>query len=444
MAIHYAQSEGVSLGYQVNGEGSPTILWVPGAFSNLAISRYFPPVVEWQTFLARFGRLVTFDKRGTGVSDQSVRPISLDQQVADVEAVRVAAGAETAVVCGLSQGAPLAILYALAYPERVKALILLEGVCCDAADPYSALSDQNTLFDWGPSLTALDSDFAGWCWAFAERVLPDTGPDIYDAVVEYMQATASPASHRFIWRSLMGFDIRPMLRHVHQPTLVIHTNEDQMYSVQHGRYIADHIPRAEYIELSSKSHVPYFDSNIVPQMFDKIENFVSSLPSESIDTSSARVVTTVLFSDIVDSAEQQRVFGDDLWTTERGTFEKNSREIIEQARGRVIQFTGDGVMAAFDVPGDSLRAAHRLVQDAEQLGHPIRVGVHTGEVHRSGGDLHGLAVTIASRVASQGKAGEILTTPVVQGIVEGGDFEFSDLGEVDLKGIGTRRILRLV
>ena len=387
--------------------------------------------------------MVTFDKRGTGVSDRSVRPISLDQQVVDVEAVRIAAGTETAVMCGLSQGAPLAILYTLAYPERVKALILLQGVCCDATDPYASLSDTNTLFDWDRSLAALDADFAQWCLNYSERIIPDASPEVHDAVVEYMQATASPASHRFIWCGLMGFDIRPMLRHVHQPTLVIHTHGDRLYPVQHGRYLADHISDAEYLELPSDSHVPYFDADVVTQMFERIEGFISGLPSDRSTAPSSRIVSTVLFSDIVGSTEQQREVGDDTWTLERKTFEANAQAIIERSRGRVVQFTGDGVMAAFDVPGDGLRAARALVEDADQLGHPIRVGLHTGEVHQSGQELHGLAVTIASRVAAQAKVREVLTTTVVQGIVEGGDFEFTDWGEADLKGIGVRRLVRL-
>ncbi len=443
MTIKYTESEGVALGYRVGGEGDLSIIEVPGAYSNLALERYNPPSLEWQSFLGRLGKLITFDKRGTGVSDRSVRPINLDQQVVDVEAVRIATGTETAVVLGLSQGAPLAILYALAYPERIKALILMEGVCCDAADPYASLSDTNTLFDWDQSLAELDADFAKWCWDFSRRIDPEEGPEGLELDVEYMQATASPASHRFIWCSLMGFDLRPMLRHLNHPTLVIHASEDQLYSVQHGRYLAEHISDAKYVELSSNAHIPYYDSAITPKLFESIEAFVSGLPSSSAEATSSRVVSTVLFSDIVDSTEQQRKLGDAAWTLERNTFEANSQAIIERSRGRVVQFTGDGVMAAFDVPGDGLRAARALVDDARQLGHPIRVGVHTGEVHQSGQDLHGLAVTIASRVAAQAEAGEILTTTVIQGIVEGGDFEFSDWGVADLKGIGARQLVRL-
>jgi pimeloyl-ACP methyl ester carboxylesterase len=388
--------------------------------------------------------VINFDKRATGVSDRSARPLNLDQQVVDIEAIRVATDSKDLILCGLSQGAPLAVLYGLAYPERVRAIILLEGVCCDANDPYETLSDSNTVFDWERSLADIDSDFSKWCADFTRKMYPDFGPEEIESSVEYMHATASPASHRFIWRCLMGFDLRPMLRHVTQPTLVIHGKDDQLYSVQHGRYFAEHIPKADYLELNSNVHMPMFDPGALPQLHEGIERFITGLPSRQSEESLPRVISTVLFTDIVSSTEQQRKLGDRAWTEKISTFEANSTAIIEQCRGKVIRLTGDGVKAAFEVPGDGLRAAQLLVQDASQLGHPIRVGLHTGEAQWSGEDLHGMAVNIASRVTDQADAGEVLTTTVTQGIVEGGDYTFTDWGEADLKGIGTRKLVRLV
>ena len=444
MAIQYTTSEGVSIGYSVSSEGEETVIFVPGVYSNLAFDKYFPETVAWGEFLGRFGRVVKFDKRATGVSDRSARPLNLDQQVVDVEAVRIASDSKDLIICGLSQGASLAVLYALAYPERVRALILLEGVCCDAKDPYASLSDTNTLFDWERSLADMDSDFSKWCQDFILMILPDAGPEDIESEIEYAYATASPAAHRFIWCCLMGFDLRPMLRHVTQPTLVVHAKDDQLYPIQHGRYLAEHIPGAKYLELESNCHVPTFDPDVLPQLQESIEKFITGLPPRQSEESSTRVVSTVLFTDIVDSTEQQRNLGDRVWTEKISTFEVSSTNIVEQCRGKVIRFTGDGIKAAFDVPGDCLRAARLLVQKANELGHPIRVGLHTGEIQWSGGDMHGMAINIASRVADQADAGEVLTTNVTQGIVEGGDYKFTDWGETDLKGIGTRKLVRLL
>jgi pimeloyl-ACP methyl ester carboxylesterase len=444
VAIQYTKSEGVSLGYSVSGEGEQTVIYVPGAYSNLAIERYIPESVAWEKFLGRFGRVINFDKRATGVSDRSARPLNLDQQVVDVEAIRTATNSKELILCGLSQGAPLAVLYALAYPERVRALILVEGVCCDANDPYASLSDSNTLFDWERTLADIDSDFSKWCRDFSKMTSPEAELEALDLGVEYMQATASPSSHRFIWCCLRGFDLRPMLRHVRHPTLVIHGKDDQLYPVQHGKYFAEHIPQAKYLELDSNCHMPMYDPNVLPHLQEGIEQFINGLPSSQIEESSARVISTVLFTDIVGSTEQQSKLGDRIWTEKISAFEANSTKIVEQCRGKVIRFTGDGVKAAFEVPGDGLRAARLLVQDASELGHPIRVGLHTGEVQWSDEDLHGMAVNIASRVADQADAGEVLTTTVTQGIVEGGNYAFTDWGETDLKGIGTRKLVRLL
>jgi pimeloyl-ACP methyl ester carboxylesterase/class 3 adenylate cyclase len=444
MAIQYTKSEGVSIGYTESSEGEQSIIYVPGAYSNLAIERYYPESVAWIKFLGRFGRVINFDKRATGVSDRSARPLNLDQQVVDVEAVRAATDSKDLIICGLSQGAPLAILYALAYPERTRALILLEGVCCDAKDPFASLSDSNTLYDWDQSLEIIDSDFSKFCLNFSQMMFPDAGAEDLDALIEYMHATASPASHRFIWCCLMGFDLRPMLRHVKHPTLVIHGKDDQLYPVQHGKYFAEHIPGAKYLELASNCHMPMFDPDAFPVMQEGIEQFITSLPPGQLEESSARIISTVMFTDIVGSTEKQRDLGDRAWTEKISKFEESSTKIIEQCRGKVIRFTGDGVKASFEVPGDGLRAARLLVEDANKLGHPIRAGLHTGEAQWSDKDLHGMAVNIASRVADQANAGEVLTTIVTQGIVEGGDYTFTDWGETDLKGIGTRRLVRLI
>ena len=275
-------------------------------------------------------------------------------------------------------------------------------------------------------------------------VFPDASPEAIDQNLEYMHATASPASHRFIWCCLMGFDIRPMLRHVNHPTLVIHATGDQLYSVEHGKYFAEHIPGAQFLELQCNYHMPMFDPDALAVLQNSIEKFIDRLPATRIDEPLARIVSTVLFSDIVESTIHQQKLGDRAWTDTISVFETNSSTIVDRCRGKIIRFTGDGIKAAFDVPGDALRAAQLLIQDANEQGHPIRIGLHTGEVQWSGDDIHGTAVNIAARVADEADAGEVLTTTVTQGIVEGGDYTFTDWGEAKLKGIGARNLVRLL
>ena len=192
-ASAHTKAEDVSIGYNVSGEGEESIIYVPGAYSNLTIEQMTPESIAWEKFLGRFGRVINFDKRATGVSDRSARPLNLDQQVVDVEAVRAATDSENLILVGLSQGAPLGVLYALAFPERTRALILLEGVCCDARNPYRELSASNTLFDWDSSVYDLDNNYDKWAEHWTRMMFPDADQEMIDFNLNYMYATASPA-----------------------------------------------------------------------------------------------------------------------------------------------------------------------------------------------------------------------------------------------------------
>ena len=453
MKIQYTKSEGVSIGYSVSGEGKKSILYVPGAYSNLALERYIPETLEWLKFLCSFGRAITFDKRATGVSDRSARPLNLDQQIVDVEAVRVATNSEKLIVCGLSQGAPLAILYSLAYPERVTALILIEGVCCDAKDPYATLTDSNTLFDWDRSLAAIDSDFSKWCLDFARQMYPDATPEDLNLEVEYMQATASPASYRFIWCCLMGFDLRPMLRHVSHPTIVIHGKEDQLYSVKHGRYLAEKIPGAQYVELESNNHAIMYDPAVLQQLKESIEKFIKDLPPEhesepSVGTISTEMFAniegsdfveqaTIVFTDIVSSTEFVTQVGD---AAARDLFLKHDKIIRDQLKqydGRELQNLGDGFMLSFASATVAIKCACKIKQQILEAlpSIHIRIGINTGEVlKREAKHPFGQAVIVASRIVSECKGGQLLVSDVTKQLAAGSRFSFIEKGSFQPKG----------
>jgi len=454
MKIQYTKSEGVSIGYSVSSEGDQTVIYVPGAYSNLALERYIPETVEWLKFLGSFGRVITFDKRATGVSDRNARPLNLDQQIVDVEAVRVATNSEKLIVCGLSQGAPLAILYALAFPERVTALILIEGVCCDARDPYASLTDSNTLFDWNRSLADIDSDFSKWCLDFSRLMIPDATPEDLNLEVEYMQATASPASYRFIWCCLMGFDLRPMLRHVAHPTIVIHGKEDQLYSVQHGRYLAENIPGAKYVELETNFHGPMYDPDVLPKLKESIEQFIKSLPPDQVIEFSERKISTEMLTDIeeIDFVEQATiVFTDIVSSTEfvtqvgdaaaRDLFLKHDKIIRNQLKkygGRELQNLGDGFMLSFPSATYAIHCACAMQQTISQYlpQLKLKIGINTGEVViREGNHPFGQAVVIASRIVEKCSSQQILISEISKGLAAGSKFACSGIGKFKPKGI---------
>ena len=438
MPTQYVTSEGLSLAYQVRGNG-PALLHLPGAISHLAMEDAHPGFARYSERLGRFCRLIRFDKRGTGLSDRSLRPTTIEQQLVDVEAVRQATGADQAAIVGHSHGASLAALYAATYPEHVTHLILVNGVCCNAADPFAPLSDENQLMDWDRTLEVMATDFPRWSRAFARLAFPNARGGALDSIIEYVQATASPGAFQSIWRGMQSMDLRPSLRRITAPTLVMYSRGDRLVPPSHSRYFAEHIADARIIELATNTHLLMADEKPAAQCVVAIEEFLLGSASHSAE----RVVVSVLFTDIVDSTGQQQARGDQAWSGVRKAFETESTRQVAQYGGRVVQFLGDGIMAAFPAPGDALRAAQALVADAEAQGFQIRAGMSTGEAYDVDGELHGTCVTIAARVSAHAGPSELLTTEVVQGLVEGSGFRFEPIGAVDLKGLGPRRLVRL-
>jgi pimeloyl-ACP methyl ester carboxylesterase/class 3 adenylate cyclase len=435
----YVKSEGVSLAYRVTGDAGPTLLHVPGALGNLAMQEQSASSLRDLERMSRFCRLVRFDKRATGLSDWSAAPPTLSQQVPDVDAVRQVVGAEQVALSGLSQGAAVAILYALRFPERVTHLILVDGVCCDARDPYLPMSDTNTLEDWSRFFGLMQDDFDAFSRWFASRCFPGTADSFQEAVAEGLKATANPSAFEALWRGVVGVDLRPQLGRISCPVLVLHARGDQHHPVAHGRYLAEHIPGARYVELDTLFHVPGLDPAISDQIPAAIEEFLTG----SVRHTAERRFASVLFTDIVDSTAQQRERGDRAWRGVLEAHEATTRRLVEQFGGRVVEVEGDGLMAEFPAAGESLRAARAIANAAREQGVRIRAGLHAGEVYEAGGRLFGICINIAARVAAQAGADEVLTTELVAGLVEGSDLTLTSHGEFDLKGVGVRRLVRL-
>ena len=435
----YVKSEGVSLAYQTAGEGELTLLHVPGAISNFALEDLAAPMARYFERISRFCRLVRFDKRGTGLSDRSGTPLALEDQMSDVEAVRKAVGAERVALYGLSQGAAVAVLYALQHPERVSHLILVEGVCCDASDQYRPMSETNRLVDWGDFFAELESDFEAFSHRMASIMSPGVDDEGREGMTQFLRATASPATFESLWRGIVGLDLRPVLKRLEVKTLVVHTTGDRHHPVAHGRYFAEHIPDARMLELDSELHVPYMAEEVGDQIVPVIEEFLTGTVRHSAD----RHFAAVLFTDIVDSTGEQRRRGDRAWQGILESHEADARRFAEQFGGKVVEVQGDGVMTTFPTAGEALRAASALRAAADDLGIQIRAGLQAGEVYQVGARLFGICVTVAARVAAQAGAGDILSTEVVRGLVEGSGLSFTDAGEFDLKGIGVRRLVRL-
>jgi len=437
--IQYLKSGDVSIAYRVEGSGEPTTLFVPGAISNMALEAMDPALARFGERTARISRTVRFDKRGTGLSDRGTLALGIEDQVPDIEAVRLAVGAERVALHGLSQGSAVALLYALQYPERTSHLILSEGLVCDAADPYQPMSPENVLTDWEEFFGDLDDDFAGFSQRFARAAFPDSPEEALAGMTEFLQATASPATFRALWQGIVGLDLRPRLSEISVPTLVIHAAGEHHHPVAHGRYFAEHIPNARYLELDSNRHVPMTDED----MGDQIAAAIEELLTGTVEHTAARRFATVLFTDIVGSTEQQQRRGDAAWKTLLEAHHGEAGRLVAQFGGRVVELLGDGVLAEFQVPGEALRSARALAESARQQGLRIRAGLHAGEVYEVGERLLGICVNTAARVADRAGPDEVLVTELIRGLVEGSGFEFAVAGEFELKGIGLRRLLRL-
>ncbi len=436
----YVKSGETSLAYGVYGEGETTLLAVPGAISNMLLEDLGPSIARYFEGISRFCRLVRFDKRGTGLSDRSGTALKLSDQIPDVEAVRSAVGCERMALYGISQGAAVAVLYTLEHPDRVSHLILAEGVVCDSHDPNQPSSAGRKLVDWDEFFADVEKDFGAFSRRFTEMCFPDHAEAALGATVAMLQGSASPAAFRALWQGIVGLDLRSRLKEINVPTLVLHASGDRHHPVQHGRYLAEHIPDAHYIELDSNSHLPYvIDEAIADQMVAAIEQHLTGTTAHS----AARRFATLLFTDIVDSTAQQQQSGDDAWKSRLAAHHADAARIVEQFGGRVVEILGDGVLAEFSAPGQGLRAASAMVTAAHGQRIQIRSGIEAGEVYEMGDRLLGICLNATARVVAEAAPDEILTTELVKGLVEGGGFEFENAGEFDLKGIGRRRLVRL-
>ncbi len=325
------------------------------------------------------------------------------------------------------------------FAGRVSRLILVDGVVCDARNPQQPRSNGNELVDWDEFFANIDNDFGAFSRRFAETCFPDAGEDMLAGTVEVLRASASPAAFRGLWQGIVGLDLRPLLKQISVPALVLHASGDRHHPVAHGRYFAEHIPGARYVELESNAHVPYVEEGVADRMIAAIEEFLKG----SAVQSAARRFATLLFTDIVGSTAHQQQSGDDAWRSLLAVHNSDSARIVEQFGGRIVKGLGDGILAEFPAPGEALRAARAMTVGSRALGIQIRAGLQAGEVYEVDQDLLGICVSGAARVVAEAGPDEILTTELVQGLVEGGGFAFAEAGEFELKGIGRRRLLRL-
>jgi class 3 adenylate cyclase len=423
---HYAKSGDIHVAYQVFGEGSVNAVLAPFFVSNIENFWDEPDFARWLLRLASYTRVAMFDKRGTGMSDKvTITELpGLDQRMDDLRAVMDAAGMQQAALIGISEGSPLSALFAATYPERCSALVLCGG--------FARFSS------WFPTEESLAQflDYIDQAWGSGAS-LPYFAPSrANDAAFQrwwgrFERLGASPAAVTALMRMNSQIDISEIVSTIRVPTLVIHRTEDVTVNVEGGRYLAEHIPGARYIELPGKDHPPWIGDN-ADEIADAIEEFLTgSRAPVTVD----RVLATVLFTDIVGSTEKAAALGDRRWRDLLDNHHATIRRNLARFRGHEVKTTGDGILATFDGPARGVRCACAIADEIRPLGIEVRAGLHTGECEMTDDDVGGIAVHIGARVASLAGAGEVLVSGTVKDLVAGSGLSFGDRGSQSLKGV---------
>jgi pimeloyl-ACP methyl ester carboxylesterase/class 3 adenylate cyclase len=424
----YAKSGDLSIAYQVTGKG-PDLVCVAGSLSHVELGWETPATAPIYRRLARFARLITFDKRGMGLSDRSAALPTLEERMDDVRAVMDAAGSESAALVGMSEGGPMSLLFAATYPERVNALVLWSTFARLAWAPDYQFGVEQEFGD-----TFCDQMEASWGTG---RVWPmistNDSPDDEATRRRYARMernSATPAMASAANRFALQVDAREALGAISAPTLVVHRTDDPVSPLEHGRYLAEHIRGAQLVVLPGAFHFSGIGKD--EDALDEIEQFLTGTRAEhEID----RVLKTVLFTDIAGSTERAVQMGDRRWDELLATHDSTVRRELARFHGQEVKSIGDGFLASFDGPARAIRCAQAIGEEVGAIGLEVRAGLHAGECVARGEDLAGVAVHIGARVAGLASPGEVLVTSTVRDLVAGSDIEFTDRGAHALKGV---------
>jgi class 3 adenylate cyclase/pimeloyl-ACP methyl ester carboxylesterase len=450
----YAKCGDLCVAYQVFGDGPVELVFAGPFVSHIELFWTLPEFKAFFDQLATFCRIVVFDKAGVGLSDPVPKVRTLDDRATEIEAVMDAVGFRSAALMGANDGGPTSIVFAATRPERTRALILSntysfrpgggwEDIECDPAELWARHLPELGE-DYMPSVEQIGrlQEIAralrsGWgSGATLSIALPSVRSMRQLAMFERM--CASPGMARASLEASFGLDVRPILPTITVPTLVIHAREDRVVPVQSGRYLADHIPGARYLEVDGVDGLPWYTEP--HKVLTGIEEFLTG--SHAAPVQAYRALRTVLFTDMVASTQHAATVGDERWRAVLQRFREITADLTERFGGTVVQHTGDGHLITFDGPTLAIRCAEALRADAETLGIQIRAGIHTGECELMGTDIGGIAVHIAARILGQAGAGEILVSRTVRDLVVGSGTGFEDRGSVELRGVpGTWQLL---
>lgn len=424
---HYARSGDINIAYQVVGDGPIDLVFVPGFISHLDLQWGDPRIARFLQKLASFSRLVMFDKRGTGLSDPVDGPVPLEQRMDDVRAVMDGARCERAALFGLSEGGPMSILFATTYPERTRALILCGTYAYGGLDPDQQPAGKR----WPETFWHVRKAVEHWGEGRTLSIFGPSANSERDRIARgiFERSAASPKMAQALIDMVVDTDVRELLPSVRVPTLVLH-RQDEFIPVEDAHYLAEHIPGAKLVVLPGMDHIPFYGD--AEGYAEEIEEFLTGARHTPVPD---RVLTTVMFTDIVGSTERAAALGDARWRELVDRHDELVRGELGSHRGREIKTTGDGFLATFDGPARAIRCARAIGEAVRPLEISIRAGLHTGECELAGKDIRGMAVNIGARIGSLAGPGEVLVSGTVKDLVVGSGIKFADRGTRELKGV---------
>jgi class 3 adenylate cyclase len=433
----YARSGDVHIAYIVEGDGPVDLVWIPPWISQVEYLWSEPAMAAVLERLKSFARVITFDRRGSGLSDPLIGAPTIEEQMDDVLAVLDAAGSERAAIAATLEGGPMAAMFAASHPDRVSHLIMYatfaRAVWAPGYDWAWPAEERKAKMDaavehWGEGLVAGS--------VAASRV---GDPRFMEWAGRLERLAASPGTITRIFDLIGEFDVREVLPSIRVPTLVMHRRDDTFIKVEHSRYIAQHVPGARYVELEGPDNM--FAMGNTEAVMGEVEEFITGTRHAQEPD---RMLATVMFTDIVDSTQRAADLGDRDWREILERHDQLFRRALDFHRGREIKRTGDGFLATFDGPARAIRCAASITEAVRELGLELRAGLHTGELEVMSDDLGGLAVHIAARVMSRAEAGEVLVSGTVKDLVVGSGIDFEDRGTHELRGVpGDWRLFRV-
>lgn len=424
----YVQTAGVTIAYQVVGDGPVDLVLVPGFLSNIEVLWEEPRVARFLHRLASFSRLIVFDKRGTGLSDRVTDTATLEERMDDVRAVLDRIGSERAALFGYSEGGSMCALFAATYPNRTAALVM-----CGSFARRTYTEDYRFMPTVQEMRASIDDMLAHWGEPVGLDVRAPSvagDPAVRQWFAKFLRMSASPAAAHAVALANLDIDIRHLLPSIQTPTLILHAGGDRLIPRDAGKFLAGNIPGARFVEIRSTDHLPFFGG--AEECLAQIQQFVTgATPLPEFDSR----VCTIMFTDIVGSTDRAVEIGDRRYHDLLESHHARIRNELQLYRGQEINTTGDGFVASFDGPARAIQCGLAITNAVSEIGLNVRVGLHTGECEVRDGELSGIALNIAARVATLAAPARVLVSQTVKDLVAGSGLKFTDGGMHSLKGL---------